>query len=296
VIYLRQGKAATLSLLPKEGRGSSVTVTFSDANGAVVSSGTATESATATTLAAAASRGARQVTLTSASGFLRLDTYQIGGDGEGLEHVVIDRLDGNVAYLVDEIRYPYDNGATFRSTRWGYSLTTDDTATVGLYHVEWQYTALSIVRYHSDVVRVVARPLSIPVTAADLLADVPSSNRRAAGLPDEVLLARAHAAVVADFAARGLDPDKVRDSSALVPLVVASALLILAKRWARTDPNSGGMAREMAAAEYQAEWERILEPGLVWYDRNADGVQDDSEVGGVAGFTYFWEKDVRGAL
>lgn len=287
--YLRQSIEQYVSMYAEGPAVNSVTVSVYDPTGtAIISAQSATNGTASTTLSSAATARDQSISVTSLTGFDRLETYYVGGDSEAaVDFFVVDgKGTGSTLNLVEPLRYDHASGATVRSPKWYYTLSSANLATLGVHRVDWTYDdADGVPIYRSDVFEVVARPLHIPATAADLLVEIPENIRRGADLPAELVIQRGREMVIADFRKRGLKPDLVRDASALVPVLMSACALMLGKRWARNDPDMGQVIRDQAAMDYEAEWERVMAGGLAWYDRDADGVPDDSEVGGVADYT-----------
>jgi len=270
-------KTGTLYFYPPElAVPSSAKVTlYKPAGGDLQAEDDATADSVSTTVAAAASRGARSFTVASASGIAAGVRYLLEEGGD-IAAVTVDKISGTTIYIEGRLPFDLTDSSTFKGYRLTYSLTTthtDDKA--DNYRADWQYTADGVTQYHSSYFDVVADKDWYSTTWKDCT-DMYGWLQHQISEEDfdgEDLLATAwkfH--VVPMMVSKGLDPAQVKDKDQLKPIHIECVVLVQLGKGGPAD-----LDREDAQQEKIGRRLEQLTSSLTLVDVDDDLAVDDGE-------------------
>jgi len=279
----RQDTTGTLEFYPPEKAvPSSATVTLRHPGGSELqASASATIDSVATTLAAAASRGDRLVSVASATGITRGDRYLVATDGDAAV-LRVARVDGTDIYLSTPLEFDLDSGSAFSGYKLSYSLTTTHTDTrADNYVAAWAYTADGEARYREQTWDVIDETGWYPTTMNDVVEEYDN-------LPDvlkphqfdgDMLLRNAwDKHVVPMLRAAHIDDARIKNKERLIPLHCALVNWVVLKSRAYVSSDVRGDEADRAYADVEMQHSRLM-ADLGWYDDDSDGQVDETETG-----------------
>jgi hypothetical protein len=280
----RQSTISTLRFSPTEGppeTAATLQVIAPD-NEDVVAAGTAATLPTvATTLNdATADAFDTDVTLTAVTNVVRKGRYWVDSPATGpLEQVIVRRVAGSVAYLVEGLKFDHVTGVAFKGSEITYSLSAANLATVDEnYRVIWSYTVDGVSYTAEQLFDVVKRPFKLPLSYTDLIAEIPEGVRLGPSedLDLEMTMAAAERMIRRDFHRDDRRLDLLRDPDQLTDLAIMAVKLKLYQR-VPEDPE-WRKAADQVRKEYKAEYEALKSGGLSWVDEDEDdGIDGGNE-------------------
>lgn len=223
----------------------------------------ATLTSASTTLSAAASRYAENISATDGSAFVaRTQRYMIS-DGGQIQEITISRKSSNTLYLDQPLAAAVANGATLASHRYTYSLSTTQTATLRRrLRAVWSYAVGGVSYSHTQYFSIVREPFDIYLTEEDIeehdlefgqYVDDSGAWRK--------LIEGAHNDVERMLRAKQLSPDLIRDRDALRDAVIFG---VLSKIYQKQPER---------AAAWGAKVEQAITNAIdarTWYDADDD--------------------------
>lgn len=253
----------------------SVTILYPDGLTELQAATAMTIGAVSTTVSAA-TRGARSLTVASATGIVAGRRYLVTSAGRSFQ-AEVRSISSSTIYLVGKL--PFDVAATspLKELAATYALTTTHTATRDTnYIAKIAWTIASAAHYSVETFDVVSVAGWYPTTISDLFARYP----RAALLLEEkdldgyeTLRTAWEQMLVPSLRSRGLKIDRVRDTHQLIPLHVAFVNEMLAEHAAMVDADR--MPQFELAQKRRMEAEAAITSDVDWYDAD-----DDLAVGG----------------
>ncbi len=270
---LREDATGTLEFYPPENdvpSSADVTLFYPDGS-ELKASASATIDSASTTLASNASKGARSVSLTSATGTSASRRYLL--QESGYDSICeVRRISGTTAYLVGQLPRAYTTSATWKG--WRLSLSVDSAYTAERddnYRAQWVYTIGSDTYTRESIYSVVSAGYYFNTTWGDVLAIHP---RLTDLLEDhdqdgyEIMRTAWNQRIIPALRARELRIERIRDYDALIPLHVAWINEIMMLENAQHDIDKRE-AFELATMNREAIQQAIMSD-LNWYDSDDD--------------------------
>lgn len=219
--------------------------------------------------------GSSQITLDAGSGDpLVGEPWWLGVAGsDALEQVLVrDWTSGTLLVeFTEPTQYAHADGEAFADAKLTYALTTTHTADLDEnYRAEWGYTVGGVGYVATTVFDIVARVFKLTLKPSDLLDDLPTALRHSvrSSLGAQGLISRAQDKIERDLRRGHVKPQWIRDPDQFTELGVLAVQRLLYGR-NLLDPNYRA-AYDVADAEYNLEFGRIMASRLSWIDRNED--------------------------
>lgn len=274
--------AATLEFYPPEqGVASAATVALYRAGNTVLqAAASATIDTVSTTIGAAVARGARSITVASATGIVAGRRYLVQEGGRRWV-CIVNEISGTTIYPEQRAPFALTTSATFKGYRLSYSLTTTHTADRDdNYRAHWSYTIGGTSYVYDQIFDIVsAYPTDVyETTLDDVLDSYPwiSQHLQDHNLDGHRTLDTVwRNGVVLLLQSKRMRVERVRDLRALVPLHVALVNKHLIENLAMIDP--GYIERLATAREIVEGVSQYVSADVAWYDANDDLVVDGDE-------------------
>jgi hypothetical protein len=269
-IVIEKGRAEVLTLYPPRqflARPSAADIRVGTPAVAMPDAGnetsiTANIDATNTTVAAAVTRGADTLTLTSASDVTVGRRFLVTSLGRH-QQVRVRAKDGTTVYLFEPLRDDVATAATFVGLAVTHTLTTAQTALVGLGEIVYRLTLLGTVRRLDEKLRIEDRLFALTLTEDDLVSSMPEVRRlrEAADLTlDSVIRTAWEDYVRVELGARKIIADRIMTPSALEPAIKEACVLVLMRGASRPSEDIKDQEQRL----YQ-KINRLFDGKDLWY-------------------------------
>jgi hypothetical protein len=275
-----EGKASTLRFYPPEEivADSATVALFYSSKAELEASSAATVDSVSTTLAAAAAKNARSITITDETGIVKGVRYLVQEAGRTWI-CEVESVAGAVVYTSMPVPFALTTAATFKGYALSTSLTTTHTADIGdNYRAQWVYELDSVEYQSEQLFDVVAAKDYCPTTLFDVTARYDWIRQHISKHDidgSKTLRETWQKALKPLLRQRELKLERVRDLEALIPLHVAIVNKHFAENLAMIDSDfiqQLNIAREIVETELQH-----LTADLDWYDENQDLAAGDGE-------------------